>query len=161
MLAAAAIALAPSARAEPPASLSVPDGVLFGLGTAALIVPSETGVLVTSDGPRYVLGWSWQVPLAQSFRHLGVGGLNWVPSGGDNRVEGRLGYRFAPNRLFGGLGIAINGAGPTWSPEIGVKVLRSADDTTAAAVHLLVRAEIAPELNQVRGATVLLGWTIL
>ena len=152
MLAAATIALAPSAHADPPA-FPIPDGTevarIVGLGLAALIAPSETGVLVTSDGPRFVLGWSWQVPVTGSFRHLVVGGLSWVPDGSDHHVEGRLGYRFAPNRLFGGLGIAgFDHAGPTWSPEIGVKIARWGNDNPATAVHLLARAEISPELNQ-------------
>ena len=162
MLAAAAIAtLAPSAHADASA-FPMPDGTIVAEGIAALIAPSETGLLVTGEGPRFVLGWSWQAPVTQSYRHLVVGGLNLVPDGGNHRFEGRLGYRFAPNRLFGGLGIAgFDRAGPTWSPEIGVKIARWGNDTPATAVHLLARAEIAPELNQIRGATVLLGWTIL
>ena len=164
MFAAATIALTPSARADPP-GFPMPDGTevarVVGLGIAAIIAPSETGVLVASDGPRFVLGWSWQVPVTGSFRHFVVGGFNLVPDGGDHRFEGRLGYRFAPNRLFGGLGIAgFYGTGPNWSPEIGVKIARWGNDNPATAVHLLARAEIAPELNQIRGASLLLGFTV-
>ena len=49
--------------------------------------------------------------------------------------------------------------GPAWSPELGVKVARWEGDNDNAAVHLLVRAQIAPELNQVRRAGLLLGFT--
>jgi hypothetical protein len=158
MFAAAAIALARSAHADSP-GFAVPDGAI-ALGTAAIIAPSETGLLVTSDGPRFVLGWSWQVPVTGSFRHLVVGGFNLVPDGGDHRFEGRLGYRFAPNRLFGGLGVAgFYGTGPSWSPEVGVKIARWDNDIPSAAVHLLARAEIAPELDRIRGASILLGFT--
>jgi hypothetical protein len=145
-----------------PAHAQVPsEGYFIALGAAASIIPSETGLLVTDDGPRFVLGWSLGVPVAD--KHHIVGGFNWVPDGGRHDVEGRLGYRYAPGRAFVGFGVALDPAGPTWSPEIGFNFIpwRGIDDADNAGVHLLIRAEIAPELNQVRGATVLLGWTIL
>jgi len=59
------------------------------------------------------------------------------------------------------VGVAI----PNLSPELGVKFLHaegpSKSDGVDMSLHLLARAEIAPDAAAVRGVTVLLGWNLL
>lgn len=135
-----------------------PMGGVYTLGIPALILPSEVGATLTAD-PHFLLGWSWQIPLGETQRF--VGGVSWLPDADGRHVQGRLGYRFAPGRVFGGLGISIDNAGVTWSPELGVNLVPIQDISKSGGVHLLLRGEIAPGLNQFRGGSLLLGWTIL
>lgn len=152
ILVAALLLLAP-ARAR----ACISGGELVVLGLGLLIVPSETGTLVTNEGPRYVLGWSWQVPV-HGDQHRLVGGVSWIADA-PHAVEGRLGYRYAVGRLFGGLGVSVDGQGSAWSPELGINLLPRHGDDGSLKVHLLVRGQIAPELNQFRGVSLLVGWT--
>jgi hypothetical protein len=65
--------------------------------------------------------------------------------------------------VFGGAGVGLDGVGVNLSPEIGVKFAQILDEPRAGleiSLHLLARAEIAPESGRVRGATFLLGWNL-
>ena len=104
MVAALSLAIAP-ARAEACAS---EEGEFVGIGTALLLIPSEIGTLVTAGSLRFVLGWSGQYPFPNHERHRVILGMNWIP-GDPDKIEGRLGYRYAPGRMFGGLGVALDG----------------------------------------------------
>ncbi len=142
----------------------ISEGAGIALATGFLLAPSEIGTLVTSDGPRFTLGWSGQYPFPDHERHRFIFGVNWVP-GGPHAVEGRFGYRYAPGRVFGGLGLALDGhgtfgQGAAWSPELGVNLVPRHWESESFKVHLLVRGELAPAFDQVRGVGVLLGWTI-
>ena len=79
-------------------------------------------------------------------------------------VRGRLGYRYAGRDLFAGAGVGIDDTGGSLSPEIGVKFAHALDKQERdwfgadVSLHLLARAEIAPDSGRVRSGTVLLGW---
>ena len=157
MLAAAAIALAPaSARAD----FHIDNGEVAQFVAGELLLPSETGAQVTSGGGRFVLGWSWQVPLG-SDRHRVVAGVNLVPEGGPHDVGLRLGYRYADRNVLGGVGMAHDGAGFTWSLELGVrgKPLSFGLIPELLVPHVLVRGEISSALAYVRGGSLLVGWS--
>lgn len=135
------------------------EGEAAALVAAVIVVPSDIGTLVTSDGPRFVLGWSGQFPFPDHGRHRAFFGASWAP-GGPYAVEGRFGYRYAPGRVFGGLGLALDGRGASWAPELGVNLVPRHWEAESFKVHLLVRGQLAPALDQVRGVGLLLGWTI-
>ncbi len=169
-IAAAAVALiaalAPAARAR--ACVTEGQAVAFGVG--ALLVPSDIGVAVPTANPsiaNFVLGWSWQLPVAgfaaESTRHRIVGGVDVLPHSGGASWRGRLGYRYGRRHVFAGAGVGADGAGVNLSPEIGLKFMNAddgSDHSIDPSLHLLARAEIAPESGHARGATVLLGWNL-
>jgi hypothetical protein len=159
-------ALAPGARAR--ACVTEGQAVAFGVG--ALLVPSDIGVAVPTANPsvaNLVLGWSWQLPLlgvdAPSTRHRIAGGVDVLPHSNGASWRGRLGYRYGRHHVFAGAGVGADGAGVNLSPEIGLKFMNDddgSDHSIDPSLHLLARAEIAPESGHVRGATVLLGWNL-
>jgi hypothetical protein len=134
------------------------SSALFAAGAA---LPSETGALLDGRAAHFVVGWSWQVPVTATFRHRVVSGFNWIPGGDDHRWEGRLGYRFGSRNFFLGAGASLEHAGVTWSPEVGVRLLPGlhGDPQLDPAAHVMVRAEVAPAFDALRGVTILLGWT--
>ena len=147
-----------------------PDvSVILGAGAAALL-PSDVGIAipVTDAAPtRFVLGWFWQIPIGAdglfrgSGHHRVVPAVDLLPHAGGASVRGRLGYRYGRRHAFGGAAIGIDGDGMTLSPEVGVKFLHVySNDAIDASLHLLARADIAPDTGHVRGATVLLGWNL-
>jgi hypothetical protein len=164
------IVLAPAgAKADPPAPFS--EGAGFAAAAGAVLLPSEYGVAIpTADaaGTNFVLGWSLQIPVSAWFgdhtmSHRVVGGLDLLPHADGADWRGRVGYRYAGRHAFAGLGVAIDGAGGSLSPELGLKFLHAdkADYDIDMSLHLLARAEIAPESGHVRGATILFGWNLL
>ena len=161
------LALAPAARAH-----ACVDGTEIVLvGATALLAPSEFGAAISSAGPsadRVVLGWSWQVPISAGtlIRHRLVGGVDLLPHSGGASWRGRLGYRYGRRHAFGGAGVSVDGSGINLSPELGVKFLHaepssSSHDEMDLSLHLLARAEIAPDSGHLRGGTILLGWNFL
>jgi hypothetical protein len=162
--------LAPAAAKADPPAFPIDENLAFAIGAAALLVPAEAGVAVpTADAStaNFVLGWSWQLPVSGWFgdhtlHHRIVGGVDLLPHSDGADWRGRLGYRYGRRWAFGGVGVGIDGAGANLSPEIGVKFAHGnrADDDVDLSLHLLARAEIAPDTGRVRGATVLLGWNV-
>lgn len=160
------VVLAPASRAK--AHYDVAPAL--AASAAALLAPGDIGVAVpvAETAPsRFVLSWSWQIPVAgiaddHAARHRVVPEVNLLPHSGGADWRGRLGYRYGRRHMFAGAGIGIDGAGLNLSPEIGVKFLHAdaRDKQIDASMHLLARAEIAPESGGVRGATVLLGWNL-
>lgn len=160
-----AAVLAPAARAE--ACIDERTLALIAIGT--VLTPADVGVawpVADASSARLVIGWSWQIPLTGGAldrnpgRHRIVPELDLLPSTDGVALRGRLGYRYARRYLFAGAGAGIDGVGPNLSPELGVKFAH--DDTpgdNGLSMHLLVRAEIAPE-SGVRAATILLGWNL-
>jgi hypothetical protein len=153
--------IAPAARAA--------DGAGVAAGAAALFLPSEFGAAVSDPArPRLVIGWSWQIPLhlspfSELEHHRLVPTVDLLPRADGASWRGRLGYRYDRNHVFGGAGVGVDNAGVNLSPELGVKFAQLLDEPRAGlevSLHLLVRAEIAPESGHVRGATVLLGWNL-
>lgn len=131
---------------------------------AAVLAPSEVGVTASganAEASRFVLGWSYQLPIDRLARHRIVPSIDLLP-GGSVSWRGRLGYRYGRRHVFAGAGVGIDGVGPNVAPEIGVKFghLTPGDDDIDASLHLLARAEIAPESGHVRGGTILLGWNL-
>ena len=59
---------------------SFDDGTTIALGAVAVVVPNETGLLVSRQEPDFVLGWSWQIPFSESLRHRVIGSVAWVPA---------------------------------------------------------------------------------
>jgi hypothetical protein len=155
-----------AARADAP--FPIDEGVVVGLGAAALLLPSDVGVAIptaNASAPNFVLGWSVQVPFSEGFRdpnmhHRAVVALDLLPrsDGADWRV--RLGYRYGRRHAFAGLGVGIDGAGGHLSPELGVKFGHAEDHDRDIdlSFHLLARAEIAPDSGHLLGTTILLGW---
>jgi len=133
---------------------------IAAVAAAGVVLPSETGMLFDRKA-FFVVGWSWQVPITPSFRHRIVGGLNWVPASDQHRWGGRAGYRFAARDFIAGAGIAFDHAGTTWSPEAGVRFPphRHEDELFDPSLHVILRADVALELNRLRGMTMLVGWT--
>jgi hypothetical protein len=137
------------------------------IAMAALLAPSEFGATVASAEPRasrFVLGWSYQFAPDQRSRHRVVPSIDLLPGRNDVSWRGRLGYRYGRRHLFGGAGVGIDSAGVNLSPELGVKFLhldKPYADGIDPSLHLLIRADVAPESGRVRGGTVLLGWNVL
>ena len=158
--------LAPAARAN----ACVDTGALGIIAAAALLTPGDIGValpVAEASTARLVVGWSWQIPVSlgenpHPMRHRIVPAVDLLPHPDGVSWRGRLGYRYGRRHLFAGAGAGVDGAGPNLSPELGVKFAHhnSGDDDFDLSLHLLARAEIAPESGRVRGATVLLGWNI-
>jgi hypothetical protein len=159
-------ALAPASKAHG----CVDSEALVIIGAAALLVPADMGVALPgadASSPRLVVGWSWQIPLtdgsaARGMRHRLVPEVDLLPHSGGASWRSRLAYRYGRRHVFAGAGVGADGAGVNVSPELGVKFLHAtgADDEFDASMHLLARAEIAPDSGDVRGATVLLGWNL-
>jgi hypothetical protein len=138
---------------------------LLPFGVAGLLGPSEVGVTTSGADPatrRLVLGWSYQFPADDRSRHRVVSSVDLVVHDGA-AWRGRLGYRYGRREAFAGGGLGVDGSGLTLSPEIGVKFLHLAQeqsDGLDASLHLLVRADVAPETGRIRAATILLGWNL-
>jgi len=156
-----AVLSAPAARAA--------DGAGVAAGAAAILLPSEFGAAASDPAsPRLVIGWSWQIPLhwspfSELEHHRVVSTIDLLPRADGASWRGRLGYRYDRNHVFGGAGVGLDGVGVNLSPEIGVKFAQILDEPRAGleiSLHLLARAEIAPESGRVRGATFLLGWNL-
>jgi hypothetical protein len=161
-----AAALAPAARAD----ACIDEGTAVLLGIGALLTPADIGVAVpaaAASSPRLVIGWSWQIPLTGGAldthpgRHRVVPEVDLLPLPAGVSLRGRFGYRYARRHLFAGAGVGLDGAGPNLSPELGVRFahFNTGDDDIDTSMHLLARAELAPETG-VRGATILLGWNL-
>jgi hypothetical protein len=159
--------LAPAAaKADGPFVL---DGKLILALGAAVLLPSEVGVAIpTADASRsnLVLGWSWQFPIGAAFggdtpHHRLVAALDLLPHADGADGRGRFGYRYGRRWAFAGVGIGVDGAGGSLSPELGVRFAHadSRDRDIDVSLHVLARAEITPE-SGVRGATILLGWNL-
>lgn len=154
----------------PRANACVNGEMLAFAGAAALLTPGDLGVAVpaTDASPsRFVLSWSWQIPVAgiddgNLARHRIVPEVDLLPHSGGASWRGRLGYRYGRRHLFAGAGVGLDGAGFNLSPEVGIKFLHAekSEDEFDASLHLLARAEIAPDSGQLRGGTVLLGWNL-
>jgi hypothetical protein len=163
------ILLAPAAAKADPPSIATKENVALAVG-AALLLPSEVGVAIPTADPsaaHVVLGWSWQFPFSEAFgdrnlHHRVVGAVDLLPHSDGADWRARVGYRYARRHAFGGVGLGIDGAGGSLSPELGVKFAHADrdDDVVDLSLHLLARAEIAPETGHVQGATVLLGWNV-
>lgn len=142
----------------------------LAVGAAALLAPGDVGVAVPTaetSPSRFVIGWSWQVPVAgfaegHVVRHRIVPGVDLLPHSDGVSWRGRLGYRYGRRHMFAGAGVGVDGAGLNLSPELGVKFLHGDTNNHEidVSMHLLARAEIAPESGNLRGATVLLGWNV-
>jgi hypothetical protein len=145
------------------ASGEYPELALVVVG--ALVLPSDVGTDIPATGEsraRVVVGWSYQVPLGSwkgELHHRAVFGADLLFVGGFGG-RGRVGYRYATQWLFAGAGVSATGDGPTWSPEVGVKFAHLVKGESQS-LHVLVRGEVAPDLQQLQGATVLLGWNLL
>ena len=159
-------ALLPAARAQAYSGggLERETGLAVGLLALVVVVPGDVGVAVRTADPsaRLLIGWSLQIPLEHELRHRLVPSLDLLPQDGPS-VRGRLGYRYARRHAFAGAGVGLDAAGANLSPEIGVKFAHSEreSDSIDLSLHLLARAEIAPDSGRVRGVTVLLGWNFL
>jgi hypothetical protein len=59
------------------------------------------------------------------------------------------------------MGIAFDHGGTTWSPEVGVRFHsnRHGDEQFDPSLHVIVRADVALEVNRVRGMTMFFGWS--
>jgi hypothetical protein len=171
--------------AATPAYADFPSGSrILGFGALGLLAPSEAGALIRDERGDFVFGWSWQIPLTifvlllreESIRmgeppprwlmnHRFIGGVEVLPTASDGHVRGRLGYRFGTHHFVAGFGGTLAARGNTWSPELGVRFLHSTrrvkDDAWDPCMHILVRPEIAPAFDGLRGVTVLLGWTFI
>ena len=93
-----------------------------------------------------------------------VGAIDLLPHSDGVSWRGRLGYRYCDRYLFGGAGVGLDGAGVNLTPELGVKFGHPGSHVMPDedfSLHLLTRAEIAPELGRVRGVTILLGWNLI
>jgi hypothetical protein len=155
-----------------PAAACVPlnDGAVLGIGAAAFLAPSEFGIAVRAATPvaaNFMLGWSWQYPFSAAFeeqttRHRVVVDIDLIPQSGGPSGRARLGYRYGRHHAFAGAGVGVDDAGVNLSPEVGLKFanLGKRDNDADPSLHLLARAEIAPESGHLRGATVLLGWNL-
>jgi len=157
--------LAPASKAH----ACVDSEALAIIGAATALVPADMGVaLPAADAStaRLVIGWSWQLPVSDGnghgIRHRVMPEVDVLPHSGGADWRGRLGYRYGRRHMFAGAGFGFDAAGVNVSPELGVKFLHAtgADDEFDASMHLLARAEIAPDSGGVRGATVLLGWNL-
>jgi hypothetical protein len=160
--------LAPAAaKADGPFA---PDGKLILAVGALFVLPSEVGVAIRAadaSSARFVLGWSWQVPVSQCFgeytlHHRLLGAVDLLPNADGADWRGRFGYRYARRWAFGGVGVGVDGAGANLSPEVGVKFAHADmghGDDIDLSLHVLVRAEITPT-SGIRGATILLGWNL-
>jgi hypothetical protein len=156
-----------AARADAPAPFG--EGAVVGVAVAGLLLPSEIGVAVpaaNASAANLVLGWSLQYPFSMGFgehtdHHRIVFALDLLPHEDGADARGRLGYRYGRRHAFGGLGVSIDGASGSLSPELGVKFLHGGSHVIDPSLHLLARAEIAPESGHVRGTTLLLGWNLL
>jgi hypothetical protein len=168
-----AAALAPAGRAHADAfgdAVAVVGGVL---------APADVGVTVPrpdlgTAGP--VIAWSVQIPLAfqasgpslswPASPHRIVPEIELLPHVGAVSWRGRLGYRYAGRTLIAGAGASVDGPNMSLSPELGLKFAhafngRFADDIGIdLSMHLLARAEIAPESGHLRGVTFMLGWNL-
>ena len=141
-------------------------GELALLALAGLALPAQVGAdIPVTDGAeaRGVVGWSYQLPIdswkAES-HHRAVLGADLLLLAGGVGGRGRVGYRYATHWLFAGAGVSATGAGPTWSPEVGVKFAHFVKGESQSLL-LLVRTEVEPDFQRVRAATIAVGWNLL
>ena len=142
-----------------------PDGKLMLVAVAVFVLPSEVGVAIpTADASRanFVLGWSWQLPVGDTGNNRVLGAVDLLPHADGADARGRVGYRYSRRYAFGGLALAVDGAGASLSPELGVKFghVYKRGDIIDPAFHLLARAEVAPDTGRLLGTTVLLGYDL-
>jgi len=159
------------AAAHADGALGYDSGVVVAVVAGAILLPSEIGAAVPTADPsaaNLVIGWSWQVPIMLPLNQPGtnhrlVGAVDLLPHADGVSWRGRLGYRYCDRYLFGGAGVGVDGAGLNLTPELGVKF--GQQHTTVhdddGSLHLVARAEIAPESGHVRGVTILLGWNLI
>ena len=148
-----------------PAAAQGDYGELALLCLAGLALPAHAGAdFPASEGAqaRGMIGWSYQLPLdswkGESHHRAVLGADLLLANGVGGRA--RIGYRYATHWLFAGAGVSATGAGPTWSPEVGVKFAHFVKGE-AQSLHLLVRGEVAPDFQRVRAATIAVGWNLL
>ena len=146
------------------------DTIIYG--TLGCLLPADVGVAIPADdsAPRFVIGWTWQLPLILSTRpsrglvhHRLVPSVELLPESGGVAWRGRIGYRVDLHHAFAGAGVGVDRSGANLSPELGVKFAHLFDEPTYdidLSMHMLARAEIAPESGHVRGVTILFGWNI-
>lgn len=156
-------AFVPSAGARAQCALLCENDPPLWLSVAALLSP-EVGVAVkTSQTPRarVALSWSGQIPLERGLRHRMVPSIDLLPQDGA-WWRLRVGYRYSGRYLFVGAGFSGNTSGADLSPEAGIKFMHSGHggEVTDLSMHLVARAEIAPETGHVSGFTILLGGNV-
>jgi hypothetical protein len=142
------------------------DWAVLGLAAGALLLPSEVGLAAptaNASSANFVLGWSWQIPVTgdRGLHHRVVTTVDLLPHADSADWRGRIGYRYARRWVFGGAGVGFDGASGFLSPELGVKFAHAtSDEDIDLSLHLLARAEIAPDTGHVGAVTVLFGWNI-
>ena len=158
-----------AAKADPSVIPFSSDGAVLAAAAGALLLPSELGVAVPTaraSSANFVVGWSWQIPVSGwvgdgGLHHRVVTTVDLLPHSDSADWRGRVGYRYARRWVFGGAGVGFDGESGFLSPELGVKFAHATgDEDIDLSLHLLARAEIAPDTGQVRAATVLFGWNI-
>jgi hypothetical protein len=167
----AALVGLPALASARPAHANGGDAFLFS--AFGLFAPSDVGVAASDPAnPRLAIGWSWQIPFplfmttplrSELVHHRIVPAIDLLPQAGGASWRGRLGYRYDRSHAFVGAGVGADGAGVNLSPEVGVKFLQAAyepDYCVEISLHLLARAEIAPESGHLRGVTFMLGWNL-
>jgi hypothetical protein len=133
-----------------------------------LLLPSEVGAFLSDDDVDFMFAWSWQIPLSPACHSRLATELEVLPTD-SHPVRGRLGYRYGTRYFLAGLGGTLSGAGYTWSPELGVQFAHwrfvglwdIPGTENENSFHLIVRAELAPAFDGLRGVTLLLGWNVL
>jgi hypothetical protein len=153
-----------SAFSSPPGAPIPCEGSTTAIVTA-LLLPSEIGTFVTDGDVDFMFAWSWQVALSPACHSRLAAEFEVLPTD-PHPVRGRLGYRYGTRYFLGGLGGTLSGAGFTWSPELGMQFAHwrfwnAAGEENENSFHLLVRAELAPAFDGLRGVTLLLGWNIM
>ena len=147
----------------------ISDGAVAALVAAGILLPAHVGADIPAGGEtptRVVVGWSVQIPFSHRGLFDGHSHHSRVVLGGDLLLgEGtggraRIGYRYSTHWLFAGAGVTLNASGVTWSPELGVKFAHFINGELPS-LHLLVRGEIEPDLQRVRSAMIVLGWSVL
>lgn len=139
------------------------------IGPAALcaLIPSETGISVSHDGPprvAAVLGWSEQILLgpeplfSASDRHRIVIDVDLLRTVGSTFLRGRIGYRYAWRDLIVGLGSGIDARGYSLSPELGFKFEHADVPVSDVDLSLHLRARADLDTHGLREAALLVGW---
>lgn len=145
----------------------ISEGVVAALIAIGILAPAHVGTDLPANGEstaRVVVGWSGQIPISglgffdsEAPHRIVVGGD--LLFGGGTGGRARIGYRYATNWLFAGAGVSVSGGGGTWSPELGLKFAHFIRGESPS-LHVMVRGEIEPDLQRVRSATIVLGWSV-
>jgi len=160
--------LVPAARAKA-ACVSIAcsnQDWLVPVGAAALVAPSDVGVLASAPDPstaRLVIGWSWQIPILihDEARNRLVPSFDLLPRS-DPSWRVRFGYRYSCRHLFAGAGLGASGSQVSIAPELGARFANSGHhDEAGPSLHMITRAEIDPSSGNLRGVAVLLGWNLI